>query len=262
MQEGQKKIDVVVDSCDTVFTYEISGPKADFQGMEDLHDQSYDNMVKSAPLGQNSSGCEHTLYVYPTREMESSFEDNDALLYTMVVALILVFSAALFVLYYCMIRRRHADVVQKAYQSDKIVRNLFPGHVRGQLFLGKDKGDKNSKPRKSSVMSPATVTRAFDPEESKRSKPIADLFPEATILFADIAGFTAWSSIREPSQVFTLLESIFQAFDEFARKHGVFKVETVGDCYVCVVGIPEYSKVRHRVVESTTVRLHPILSHN
>jgi class 3 adenylate cyclase len=36
-----------------------------------------------------------------------------------------------------------------------------------------------------------------------------------------------------------LLESIFQAFDELARKAGVFKVETVGDCYVAVCGVPE-----------------------
>ena len=43
------------------------------------------------------------------------------------------------------------------------------------------------------------------------SKPIADLFPEATVMFADIAGFTAWSSVREPSQVFTLLESVYHA---------------------------------------------------
>ncbi len=60
------------------------------------------------------------------------------------------------------------------------------------------------------------------------SKPIADLFPQVTVLFADIAGFTAWSSVREPSQVFTLLESIFEAFDVIAKKHKVFKVETIG----------------------------------
>ena len=46
-----------------------------------------------------------------------------------------------------------------------------------------------------------------------RSKPIADLFPSATVLFADIAGFTAWSSVREPTQVFTLLETVYSAFD-------------------------------------------------
>ena len=45
--------------------------------------------------------------------------------------------------------------------------------------------------------------------ESDEDRPIADLFPETTIMFADIAGFTAWSSVREPSQVFTLLEKIY-----------------------------------------------------
>jgi len=71
------------------------------------------------------------------------------------------------------------------------------------------------------------------------SKPIADLFPQASVLFADIAGFTAWSSVREPSHVFTLLESVFEAFDEIAKREGVFKVETIGDCYVAASGLPE-----------------------
>jgi hypothetical protein len=39
------------------------------------------------------------------------------------------------------------------------------------------------------------------------TKPIAELFPNTTVMFADLAGFTAWSSVREPSQVFTLLEA-------------------------------------------------------
>jgi class 3 adenylate cyclase len=43
-------------------------------------------------------------------------------------------------------------------------------------------------------------------EEADLDKPIADLF-QNTIMFADIVGFTAWSSSKEPSQVFTLLEN-------------------------------------------------------
>jgi Adenylate and Guanylate cyclase catalytic domain len=49
-------------------------------------------------------------------------------------------------------------------------------------------------------------------------------FPETTVLFAGIAGFTAWSSVREPEQVFTLLETLEKAFDELATKRKVFKV--------------------------------------
>ena len=61
-------------------------------------------------------------------------------------------------------------------------------------------------------------------------------------LVYSIAGFTAWSSIREADQVFTLLEAIFQAFDKIAVQHHVFKVETVGDCYVAVCGLPSLNK--------------------
>jgi len=56
---------------------------------------------------------------------------------------------------------------------------------------------------------------------------------------ADIAGFTAWSSTREPEQVFRLLETVYGAMDQIAIRRGIFKVETVGDCYVAVCGLPE-----------------------
>lgn len=47
-------------------------------------------------------------------------------------------------------------------------------------------------------------------------------------MFLDIESFTAWSSEREPSQVFILLETIYQSFDQIAAKLKVFKVETIG----------------------------------
>jgi hypothetical protein len=58
----------------------------------------------------------------------------------------------------------------------------------------------------------------------KDGKPIADLYPSATVFFADIAGFTAWSAEREPTQVFTLLETVYNEFDTMAEHLGVFKV--------------------------------------
>jgi class 3 adenylate cyclase len=53
------------------------------------------------------------------------------------------------------------------------------------------------------------------------------------------AGFTAWSSAREPCQVFTLLEAVYRVFDKLAKKRGVFKVETIGDCYMAVTRLSE-----------------------
>ena len=81
----------------------------------------------------------------------------------------------------------------------------------------------------------------------REDKPIADLFPSATVLFGDISGFTAWSSERDPAQVFTLLESIYNAFDKIANRRRVFKVETIGDCYMAATGLPE-TRYDHAVV--------------
>jgi hypothetical protein len=71
------------------------------------------------------------------------------------------------------------------------------------------------------------------------TEPIADFYPNTTIMMCDLAGFTAWSSQRSPSDVFRLLETIYGAFDDIARAENVFKVETVGDCYVACAGLPQ-----------------------
>merc|ERR1711871_1337976 len=47
------------------------------------------------------------------------------------------------------------------------------------------------------------------------------------------------SSVREPASVFTLLETLYGAFDKIAKRYGIFKVETIGDSYVAVCGLPE-----------------------
>jgi class 3 adenylate cyclase len=81
------------------------------------------------------------------------------------------------------------------------------------------------------------------------SEPIADLFPSATVIFTDIADFTAWCSERDPSQAFALLENLYHAFDEVGEKLGIFKVETIGDSYVAVAGLPQLRK-DHAVIMS------------
>ena len=75
---------------------------------------------------------------------------------------------------------------------------------------------------------------------------LADTFPETTILFADIVGFSAWSSQREPTQIFMLLQTLYHNFDMIARRLSVFKVETVGDCYVAATGT--YTRTRRSLL--------------
>ncbi len=67
---------------------------------------------------------------------------------------------------------------------------------------------------------------------------IADNFPDASVLFADIVGFTKlWSRIS-PTQLVELLNDIFSRFDRLTDKHGLEKIKTIGDAYMVVGGLP------------------------
>jgi class 3 adenylate cyclase len=68
-------------------------------------------------------------------------------------------------------------------------------------------------------------------DSDNHDQPIADFFPNCTVFFGDIAGFTAWSSTREPAQVFVLLQTVYQNFDAIAKRRKVFKVETIGTLF-------------------------------
>jgi len=67
---------------------------------------------------------------------------------------------------------------------------------------------------------------------------IADAFPEATVLFADIVDFTRLATHISATEVVKLLNDIFSDFDSLAEKHGLEKIKTIGDAYMVVGGLP------------------------
>ncbi|MBD2578544.1 adenylate/guanylate cyclase domain-containing protein [Oscillatoria sp. FACHB-1406] len=69
---------------------------------------------------------------------------------------------------------------------------------------------------------------------------LAQQFPEVTILFADLVGFTSLSAQMQPIELVALLNQIFSAFDRLAEKHGIEKIKTLGDAYMAVGGLPIY----------------------
>ncbi len=66
----------------------------------------------------------------------------------------------------------------------------------------------------------------------------AEHFEEATILFADIVGFTSLSARMDPLQLVAGLNQIFSAFDHLTEKYGLEKIKTIGDAYMVVGGLP------------------------
>ena len=65
------------------------------------------------------------------------------------------------------------------------------------------------------------------------------LTPHTPFSYDLLIGFTKWSSERSPNEVFKLLEQIFWEFDDIAARLNIFKLGTIGDCYIAVTGIPE-----------------------
>ena len=68
--------------------------------------------------------------------------------------------------------------------------------------------------------------------------PIADRFDEATVLFADIVGFTSMSERLKAAEIVSILNQLFSEFDTAGASYNIEKIKTIGDAYMAVSGIP------------------------
>eukprot|EP00934_Nitzschia_sp_Nitz4_P008421 Nitzschia sp. Nitz4//scaffold32_size149145//103969//107607//NITZ4_002893-RA/size149145-augustus-gene-0.52-mRNA-1//-1//CDS//3329548111//8411//frame0 len=250
---------VVSTTCGSTFTYMINGPDVEFMGVGDHHNHAYDHLMVEASfselsdyksgqsvysgLGISDQTCTYNFRVYPSATFERVYVDNKPRLYTWITLSIFAFTSLVFGLYDWIVEKRQRRVLSAAVRSSAIVSSLFPKNVRDRLMecevQSSNIGASQKHRLKTFMSNDATHNANESSNDDMGNRPIADLFPEATVLFADIAGFTAWSSTREPSQVFILLETLYGSFDKLAAKRGVFKVETIGDCYMAVTGLPD-----------------------
>ena len=63
-------------------------------------------------------------------------------------------------------------------------------------------------------------------------------YSSASIMFSDFTGFTKLSEQMEPKSLIDLLNQYFSTFDGIVEKHGLEKLKTIGDSYMCVSGLP------------------------
>ena len=69
-------------------------------------------------------------------------------------------------------------------------------------------------------------------ENLEKGKSVTDRLHQVTLIFADIVGFTDWSSTKRPEEIVKMLSNLFTRFDMLCIKYDVYKVHTIGDCYV------------------------------
>ncbi len=86
-------------------------------------------------------------------------------------------------------------------------------------------------------MLPASIARRL----KKKQYTIADSFEDASVLFADLVGFTALAASRPASETVSMLNNIFSAFDQEVAKRGLEKIKTIGDAYMVAGGLPDPS---------------------
>lgn len=243
---------VLENTCSGSYTFEIDGEDVKYLGDGDLHDPHWDHMEKYASfahidtiadgtkygLNFDQEYCPISIHVYPAQDFYNNYITKTPSLITACVAIVFVFTILMFLVYDWLVERRQRIVLQRAQHTTAIVSSLFPKNVTDRMLQ-----INGSKDNGGGYMSKNSRLKSFlndsDGGKDDENQPIADLIPHSTVLFSDIAGFTAWSSAREPTQVFILLQSVYQAFDAVAKKRKVFKVETIGDSYMAVTGLPD-----------------------
>ncbi|CAO4378687.1 unnamed protein product [Caenorhabditis nigoni] len=108
---------------------------------------------------------------------------------------------------------RTKELVEEKKKSDVLLYRMLPKMVADKLKLG----------------------QAVEPET----------FEQVTIFFSDVVQFTNLAAKCTPLQVVTLLNDLYTIFDGIIEQNDVYKVETIGDGYLCVSGLPHRKGNEH-----------------
>lgn len=112
--------------------------------------------------------------------------------------------------YRAKLEAQNAIIVEERQRSEELLLNILPVSVAAEL--------------------------------KETGKATARLYPSASVLFADFKGFSALAATTEPEVLINLLDEAFRAFDEIISEHGLEKIKTIGDAYMCAGGLPEERK--------------------
>ena len=104
------------------------------------------------------------------------------------------------------VRERTKELQEEKNRSEELLLNILPEEVAKRLAI-----DKNAR--------------------------IADKVENASVLFADIVGFTKITSSLDADTVVGALNSLYSRIDERAKREGIEKIKTIGDSYMAAAGL-------------------------
>lgn len=143
-------------------------------------------------------------YGIPLRTVAVFFVLNFAILSTMVWLLLRYFVQQRDN-YQVELAREHALLEEERAKSERLLNSVLPEHVARRLKRG--------------------------------AGMIADGFSDASVMVADIAGFTRLAEQLTPRQVVAFLDKVFSRFDQLVDRYGLDKVKTIGDAYMVAGGL-------------------------
>lgn len=198
----------VNDTCGSKdFAYRLDGPAATFLGKGFEPDQQYNQLSETFDFAaftrfdeietENEAilHCAYTISVHATASYATSFETTKPLNLTLTVLTVFAFTAMVFVLYDFMVQKRQEKVMKAAQNSTAFVSSLFPKNVRNRILAAAMEDEDIPFGGGLSTSGKDKLRSFFNGGEESNSKsgtgfskPIADFFPDTTIMFADIVG--------------------------------------------------------------------------
>ncbi|MBK8613121.1 MAG: hypothetical protein IPN85_06445 [Flavobacteriales bacterium] len=109
-----------------------------------------------------------------------------------------------------MVTERTQELEKEKHRSEELLLNILPEEVAEELKVN--------------------------------GRAAAHRFEHSTVLFSDFKGFTTFSSNMDSDTLVSELHHYFGLFDALCDAHGLEKIKTIGDAYMCAAGIPQPTK--------------------